>query len=301
MKIEKPIFIIGAGRSGSTIFHKIFSNHPDVAWLSGLCDKYPKKPSINRFFLKTIDYPIFGNYLKKLINPGESYSFWEYHSKGFRQPCRDLLPEDVTNKTKDKIPGVLSEILTNKRNRLLVKITGWPRIGFLHEIFNDAKFIHVVRDGRAVVNSTINTDWWWGWRGPQNWRWGELTLSQKEEWEKYNKSFIALASIQWNILMEATEKAKTFIDEDNYIEIKYENFCSNPISVFKDVIEFSELKWSREFADSINKYNLRNTEYKWKKELTIDQQQIIDEVARNYLKKYNYLDYCATTEKPVDK
>ncbi len=92
-----------------------------------------------------------------------------------------------------------------KRNRLLVKITGWPRLGYLHEIFPDAKFIHVVRDGRAVVNSLINVDWWDGWKGPQNWRWGDLDLSQTDEWEKYGKSFVVLAGIQLKIIMNALE------------------------------------------------------------------------------------------------
>lgn len=233
MKIEKPIFIIGVGRSGSSVFHKMFSQHPNVAWLSVLCTRYPDNPSMNQLLMKVIDYPIIARYLKRKLNAGESYNFWDYHCKGFRRPCRDLLPQDVTNKSKEKIQNVMLEMLTNKRNRLLVKVTGWARIGFLHEIFNDAKFIHIIRDGRAVVNSMINIDWWWGWRGPENWRWGQLTAFEKEEWERHNKSFIALAAIQWKILMDAFEEAKQFIDRDDLLEVKYEDFCSKPINIFK--------------------------------------------------------------------
>jgi hypothetical protein len=96
---------------------------------------------------------------------------------GFRRPCRDLLPQDVTLKKKEAIQNVVAQMLTRKRNRLVVKITGWPRIGFLKEIFPDAKFIHILRDGRAVANSYINVPFWWGWRGLANWRWGPLTPS----------------------------------------------------------------------------------------------------------------------------
>ena len=43
MKIEKPIFIIGTGRCGSTIFYEIFSYHPNISWSSGALDIFPKK------------------------------------------------------------------------------------------------------------------------------------------------------------------------------------------------------------------------------------------------------------------
>lgn len=289
MKINKPIFIVGTGRSGSTIFQKILSHHPRIAWISGLCDRFPNKPQINRLLMKIIDYPLINKYLKKRFNPRECYKFWDFHCKGFSNPCRDLLSQDVTHKTKNQIQNILSKILTKKRNRFMTKITGWPRVGFLYEIFNDAKFIHIIRDGRAVVNSIINVDWWWGWRGPQNWRWGELMSSQKEEWERFNRSFVALASIEWKILMDAMENVKKFMCKNNFLEVKYEDFCSYPINAFKKVIEFCELEWTREFEKSIKKYSLKNMNHKWQKELTNDQQEILQDVLYEYLKKYNYL------------
>ncbi len=289
MMVSKPIIIVGMGRSGSTIFHKLLSLHPKVAWLSFLCDKYPDKPKINRLLLKAIDYPLINIYLKRRINPRECYDFLDFHCKGFAMSCRDLIPQDVTNKTKKQIKYIMAKILTTRRKRLLIKVTGWPRIGFFYEIFKDAKFIHIVRDGRAVVNSIINEEWWWGWRGPQNWRWGELTIFQKEEWEKYNRSFIALAAIEWKILMDAMEKAKQFICKSDFFEVKYENLCSSPLSTLKNVIEFCELDWSEDFEKSIKKYFLKNTNYRWQKELTKDQQKILQDILYEHLRKYRYL------------
>jgi len=288
VRIEKPIFIVGTGRSGSTTFLNMFVAHPDIAWLSVLCDKFPGRPSMNGFVMKAVDFPVIGRSLRKIFNPGESWLFWEYHCKGFSTPCRDLLSEDVTIKVKKRIEDVMSQMLTDKRRRLVIKVTGWPRIGFVKEIFSDAKFIHILRDGRAVVNSLINVDWWWGWRGPRNWRLDELTQSQNEEWERHGKSFICLAAIEWKILMDAMEMGRKLVHGDDFLEVKYEDLCAEPIEVFKKITGFCHLKWSREFEESVKKRPLRSTNYKWREDLTPHQQSVVEDVLHDYLKKYGY-------------
>jgi hypothetical protein len=167
-------------------------------------------------------------------------------------------------------------MLTPKRDRLLVKITGWPRIGFLMGIFPDAKIIHIKRDPRAVINSLLNVDFWSGWRGPQNWRWGELTLEQRQEWERFDRSFVALAGIELRILSKAMEQAKKCVTDDNFKEIAYEDLCANPLSVFKEVMGFCELEWTNQFENTVRTSQLKNTNYKWRQDLTEDQQQIVE-------------------------
>lgn len=288
-KVERPIFIVGTGRCGSTIFHQIFSHHPQVAWLSKYCEKYPSKPYYNRIAMQMLDSPLPSRYVRKLVYPLEAYEFWDrYCAGGFSKPYRDLLKEDVTPKTKKMVQKVMAAMLTRKRTRLLIKITGWPRIGFLKEIFPDAKFIHVYRDGRAVVNSFLGVDWWLGWRGPANWRWGELTAEQQAKWEKYDCSFVALAAICWEILMTAQERAKQRIPSDDLMEIRYEDLCQDPVKAFQMAAEFSGLEWSSRFEVTVNQFSLRNTNYKWQEHLSDAQQKILNECLSDALKKYGY-------------
>lgn len=289
MKVKKPIFVIGSGRSGSTFFTKTLSLHPNIAFLSPLCEKYPTKPWLNRMIMHTMDNTVLQRLLQKWIPPEECWSFWRHY--GIAGVHRDLFKEDVTIKMKSRLQNVMGEMLTKKRDRLLIHLTGWPRIGFLKEIFPDAKFIIMLRDGRAVVNSLLNNvDWWEGWLGPNRWGWGELTSEQKKEWEKYNKSFVALTAIWYKMILKSIEEAKKHVPPSDFFELKYEDLCADSTNVFQQVIDFCKLNWSSKFSDTINRFSFKNMNYKWKQDLTEYQKKILCECLHGYSKRYGYYD-----------
>src|SRR5215216_6976066 len=285
-----PIIVVGAGRTGTTVFHRMLSGHPHLAWLPGrISSRFPERPELSGLVMKGLDYPVVGELLKRRIKPGESYSFWEHHCKGFSAPYRDLVAADVTNKTRNHLPRAIAKVLTEKRNRLLIKITGWPRIGYLSEIFEDARFIHVMRDGRAVANSMLNVYFWRGWKGPQNWGWGELLPDQRKEWNEHGQSFVVLAAIQWKILMDAMEDAKKTVSSERFLEIRYEDLCSDPVGQVQNVTQFGDLEWTVGFERRLGEYQLKNTNYKYKHDLTAKQQSDLEEVLEDYLRRYGYL------------
>ena len=225
----------------------------------------------------------------KIASPGEAWNFWESHIGGFRRPCKDLTSNDVSRFAKDHIPNILNQNLTHKRNRMLIKLTGWSRIGYLHEIFPEAKFIHIVRDGRSVVNSLLNEPWWWGWRGPENWRWGVLSEENQAEWERHEKSFVALGAIEYKIITDSVEESKTVLRDDQYMQIRYEDFCGNPIDTMKNVCSFSNLEWSEKFERQIQRFNIKSQNFKASKIFTNKQIKILEEVLHKHLKRYKYI------------
>jgi omega-hydroxy-beta-dihydromenaquinone-9 sulfotransferase len=177
MRVTKPVFIVGTGRCGSTAFHRMLGAHPQFMWLSGFAEEFPNRPSWNRWAVTAMGNPVLRRIFGAVIKPGENYGFWYTHAYGFAEPGRDLLGADVTPPVKKQVHAVIERMLTPKRSRMLVKLTGWSRIGFLNEIFEDAKFVHIVRDGRAVASSLlhINSWQWRGWYGPYSWRYGPLS------------------------------------------------------------------------------------------------------------------------------
>ena len=160
---------------------------------------------------------------------------------GFSQARRDLVRSDVTARVKRQLHEAFGALLARRRHRLLIKITGWPRMGYLNEVFEDARFIHIMRDGRAVANSLLHVDYWRGWYGPQGWLAGLLSPEDQALWESYDRSFTALAGIEWRIQMRAMEAARKQVDPRLFMEIRYEAFCEQPMETFRRVLEFAEL------------------------------------------------------------
>jgi hypothetical protein len=238
--------------------------------------------------MRLIDLPVLGELASWYVDPGECYAFWDRYYRGFSMPCRDLVAADAMPDVAERVPAFLAQLTTPARTRPLLKITGWPRIGFLNEIFPDAVFIHVLRDGRAVVNSFLKVDWWAGWRGPANWRWGELSPLHRDEWERYGKSFVALAGIQWKILMDAMEAAKRSLPSDRLLEIRYEDVCADPPKLFHRAVDFSGLEWASGFERVVRSQTFRSENDKWRRDLTPRQQSILEDVLSCHLRRYGY-------------
>jgi omega-hydroxy-beta-dihydromenaquinone-9 sulfotransferase len=288
MQITKPIFIVGTGRCGSTLFHRLLATHPQLMWLSGFSHRFPDKPSLNRRAVTAVGSPLLNGILGRKIRPAEAYGFWDAHAYGFSEPCRDLVRSDVSTKVKKQVRAALQALLTPERNRMLVKITGWPRIGFLNEIFEDAKFIHIKRDGRAVASSLLHVGFWRGWYGLQGWRAGLLSPEDQATWESYDRSFTALAGIEWRIQMRAMEAARRALDPKLFFEVKYEAFCEQPLETYRQVLEFAELPWSAELEKAVKEASIRSTSNRWRDDLTPAQQGILDNLLREDLQRYGY-------------
>jgi len=290
MTITKPIIIVGTGRCGSTVFHRLLATHPQLMWLSGFSLKYPTKPTWNKWAVEAMGNPLLRRLLGERIRPGECYRFWDTYAYGFSEPCRDLVRTDVTARVKKRVRGAIQPMLTPARNRFLAKITGWPRIGFLNEIFEDAKFIHIIRDGRAVANSLLHVSFWRGWYGPQGWRAGLLSAEDQATWESYDRSFVALAGLEWRIQMRAIDAAREKLDPKLFYEVKYEDFCRQPLETYRQVLEFAELPESAELERQVKAASIESTSNRWRDDLTPGQQAILDDLLREDLRRYGYGD-----------
>ena len=275
MKLIKPIFIIGIGRSGSTIFYDVLSRHIDLVWLSRrICNRYPNTPQLNKALMRIINYPLLGKYARRYFEPGECYGYWDTLYRGFSGSYRDLERHDVTERARKSIRQSLSVMITKPTDRLVIKITGWNRMRFLHEVFPDALFIHVERDPRAVINSFLNVSFWSGWKGTGFLLKDGLNIEQRTEFVKFKYSFVALAGMKLVELKQAYIDAKNEIPNNQLLDVSYESLCSDPILTFKQACDFCGLDWNNKFEKEVTNNKFKNTNYKWQVDLSDAQQRV---------------------------
>jgi hypothetical protein len=268
--------MIGFGRSGSSHIHELMSFHPQLAWLSKFADLYPEKLWMNRAVLRAFGVAPLADFVSQKLPPREGWPYWDHHFPGFSEPYRDLRADDVTPYIAGKMRKAVARMTTPSRPRPLIKLTGWPRIGFLKKIFPGAKFVHILRDGRAAANSLMHVPFWRGWLGTERWQWGALPDHYRAEWERWNQSFIALAAIQWKMYIDAMDAARAEAPE--LLEVKYEDACGKPIETFRTITEFCGVPWHETLEAKLRRAPFRQANYRWKEELEPEQQQMLEDI-----------------------
>jgi len=289
MNITRPILIVGTGRCGSTLFHNLLARHPGITWFSGACNRWPRRPWINRAVLKSCSFAPARPLIRRWAPPSETTRYWEYLAPGFSWTQRDLDAGDLLPGVKKHVHTELSRHFVRGRPCQLHKFTGWPRLGYLHDLFPDAFFIHIIRDPRAVACSFLNVEWWLGWRGPENWLWGPLPAEYDREWRSSGRCYVVLSAIQWKILMDAFQATRNRVPPDRWIELRYEELVADPVSVCRRVLEFCRLDTPSHFIASLARLSLANRNDKWKEQLTADQRDRLNASLAGHLEQYGYI------------
>lgn len=238
-------FVIGTGRCGSTFVHEVIARHEAFGFVSNIENTLPWLNRLGRFNSALYRSPLGRHTAKGGLRfaPSEAYRIIGREvSPIFERPARDLCAADVTPWLARRFQHFFAERATAQgKTRFTHKYTGWPRIGFFDRIFPQSRFVHVLRDGRAVVNSWLQMPWWDGYGGPQNWHWGPLSAEEDERWQRSGRSFVLLAAIGWRRLMESTQVASALLGAGRFLSVRYEDVLAHPQTSFGRIVEFMAL------------------------------------------------------------
>lgn len=237
-KVQKPIFIVGVGRSGTTILGHVLSIHPQVGFLN--------EP-------KALWHAVYSG--EDLIG---SYS---------RGPARyRLRTEDATMEVRraaHRLYGYYSVLTGSKRI-----VDKYPemifRTPFIRAIFPDAKFLFLVRNGWDTVqsiegwsqrNGTTNEgelhDWW----GVNNRKWRlllEQVVASDPTFSNIYRDGIDFSSHTDRAAVEwvATMKEGLKLMKENprqFHMVRYEDMTASPEESLIEVARFCELPPDKPF------------------------------------------------------
>ena len=88
--------------------------------------------------------------------------------------------------------------------------------------------------------------------------------------------------------MLAQEKAAQNIDPEDLLEIQYEDLCQDPVGTTKLAVGFSRLDWSPAFEDTVRRLSFENRNDRWRRELSTEQQVMLNECLYDALRRYGY-------------
>jgi len=209
-----PIFIIGAQRSGTTLLRLMLNSHSKIAipeeggfWMPLL-----------REFKGKVDRVIGNNEVNRIIayiKNDSQFKLWALDANKFF--------EEIKCKSNITLSELMSGLYIHYAKSQGKVIWGdktpsfFRMIPVLSELFPDARFIHIIRDGR------------------------DLFLS----WRKIDrtKSNISLVALEWIYKIKKVRKAFGELDPDRSMEIRYEDLVSYPENKLKEICSFFSLNY----------------------------------------------------------
>lgn len=268
--IVRPVLIVGAPRSGTSLLQKILRDYPgfwsmpsesDIVW-----DRYCH-PSLHGWHSERLDAgDLEPGDRARILRLFEAYArpagYWEPFEKknliwGFRRA--PLLRRLLRSAYSHALPAIARLRPGDTPKRLLEKTaSNCFRLGYVDAVFPDAKIIYPCRDGRNNVNSLINA-----WRHPQRFFTYDVPATLDIEgcpharwkfvlppgWRDYTvRPLEEVCAFQWRACHEAMldECAKERY-RDRVLRVRLEDLSADPQAELRRLAEFLELPFDDYF------------------------------------------------------
>lgn len=294
---NRTVFIVGAGRSGTTMLYKLISLGADVGFISNYDERLPNwfpgglltralrphlKTKLESWFASDGNaYVMKRPWVSKIIpTPIEG----EFIYSDCSIP---LIPEQsyqISTVSKDCLYNRVSKIskLTGAKAFVIKRPANNRRIPILNTTFPNALYINLIRDGREVAHSLSKVNWWEGdtlfWAGKK-----PVEL-EKEGWHP-----LAICANNWLQDVNSVNKGLTEIDAERQISIRYEDLLSNPVSLLKTLFDFIDLDVSADHISKIQSLNIKEKAPKWKSEWSSEELQEVINIQEPLLRELGYL------------
>jgi hypothetical protein len=216
--IRCPIFILGCGRSGTTILGTVLARHPAVTYLNERRD------------LWAIAYPMTDIWSRRAESRGGKLVMTAH----------------------DEVPGQSTRLKRlfmwqTIRSRRPVLVEKLPinnfRLSFLRTVFPDARYIHILRNGAEVARSIEREAIWYTKFG---YRWKLLSqYAQSRQETLALPDFCAddfeKGLLEWRLSLDALYSSMNGLTADRFLEITYADLVELPRRTTTRIVDFLEL------------------------------------------------------------
>jgi len=215
------LFIVGCARSGTTLLHRIVDAHPLVAitpemhWVSNRLqteDPRGERLVTPEVIAELAEHKRFSHFeldradFEGLLGPDESVPYRAFIGRLFGLYGRVREKPIVGNKT----PAYVRHLLE------------------LHGLWPEARFVHIVRDGRDVYLSVLN------------WKKANRTAGRFSTWEEDPVSTTAL---WWERKVRSGQEAGATLGPGLYHEMRYEDLIQDPEGECRALCGFLDLPY----------------------------------------------------------
>jgi omega-hydroxy-beta-dihydromenaquinone-9 sulfotransferase len=289
VSIDRPVFIFGVPRSGTTLTLALMASHPDLGWSSQYTNRFPKRPEL-ALYSRLLDFDLLRRFLSTswpiTPRPSEPYTLLNYvTASAFTQP-RPLAEADVTSRAVVRYRHAVRQHLHwQGKSRYLQKHTGFPRTPYLRTIFPDARFVHVLRDGRAVASSLVHVGFFDGTM--DTWMWGPMRPEFEQEYLESGRSPIVLAAIWWKTLIDLIEPAMAELPAGHGMTVRYDALIARPEAAAEEIAEFCGLKPSPQFDRRVRRIRVNGSDDKWR-HLPQGDQRLLEASLGDYLERLGF-------------
>ena len=149
--------------------------------------------------------------------------------------------------------------------------------------FPAARFLHLIRDGRAVAYSLSRVDWWedgvvW-WYGDTPRRWRERG---GDPWE--------LVATHWVRELASIEEGLGAVAPDRQLELRYETLVDDPAALLQQVARFAGLADHPGWRSELDRLRYPNKDEAWRGGLPPEARQRVEAIQRTDLVRLGHAD-----------
>jgi len=261
--MNKVIFIVGVGRSGTSMLQSMLNSHSQIA--------FPPETHFIRNYLAK--YEDLAKIKTEIIN-----------DEDLQKLNIDIL--DLLEKTTDSVEfyKLLLQKYLEKENKNIIGDKDPKNIEYLKTIkkyFPNAYIIHIYRDPRAVIASRLKAKW-----SKDRPFWQHLLAYKaqfnygREVGEKlFDDNYI---EIKYEKLVENPQEELQRLCKS--LDISYENGMLDFYKQAQKVVVGEEKDWKGDVFKPVQTKNIK----KWKNDLTQDQIETIECVLKNEMEKLGY-------------